>query len=67
MKIGDEVTNKITGQKVFVLIPDYKNTDCEGQMIIINTPQIVAKDDFEITGYNNSYITELVQELKGAE
>ena len=67
MKIGDEVINKVTGQKAFVLIPEYKNTDCEGQMIIIDTPQIVAKDDYETTGYNEEYITELVQELKETE
>ena len=64
MKIGDEVVNKITGRKSFVLIPDYKNTDCEVQMIIIDTPQIVAIDDYEVTGRNDSYISDLVDELK---
>ena len=64
MRIGDEVVNKITGEKHFVLIPDYKNTDCKGQMIIIDTPQIVSKDSYEVTGHNDSYISELVQELK---
>lgn len=65
MKIGDEVIDKTTGRKSFVLIPNYKNTDCEGQMIIVDTPQIVAKDWYEPTGDNDPYIMDLVEELRG--
>ena len=66
MKIGDEVVNSI-GQKAFVIIPDYKNTDYEGQMVVLvegtAVPQIVVKDTYEPTGYNEPFIGEIILEL----
>ena len=66
MKIGDEVVDNL-GQKSYVIIPDYKNTDCEGQMVVLSEgtaiPQIVVKDMYEPTGYNEPFIGEIVLEL----
>lgn len=67
MNIGDEVRNIYTRELSLVLVPDYKNTDCEDQMVILSEgvacPQIVQKSFYELTGENEPFILELVQEL----